>query len=1038
MRDKFSSMALRWSLIYAIVASLWILFSDLLLAAFVSDPKTITVLSICIDWSFVAITAWLLYLVMRHQLKLQEWEITGRKGAEDSLQKTNRALHMISNCKQILIRATDEIELLKNICRLVVVEGGNAMAWVGYAGEDEAKSVPVMAQAGLETGYLETLQITWAADVPRGRGPTGTAIRTGRVSIFRNLDKDHEFAPWREQAQRCGYQSAIGLPLTVGNQTFGALTIYSTRKDAFDEAEAGLLLELADDLAFGLGALRSLAEHRRTEQALRESEERLRLAQTAAKTGIFDVDLVRDYATWTEEAEAVFGFAPGTYDHASETFWQLLHPEDRERIRQITNQAIADHSEFEAEYRFHRHGDNALRWSLVRGRAVYDKSGRPVRLLGVNIDITELKNAELALRMSEALYHSLVEQMPAGIFRKDAEGRYVFVNSLYCQIKGMKAEDFLGKRPGEVAAAEAAKQDPEGVATKYAAKGEEIHARIIQTGKSVEAEEEYSGPDGRKQFMHVVRIPVRAADGKVIGTQGILFDITQLKQAEEAYMRLATAVEQAAEDIMITDATGKILYVNPAFEKISGYTRTEAIGQNPRLLKSGKHDAAFYQRMWAMLAHGGVWSGHFINKKKNGTLFEEEATISPIRDSAGKIINYVAVRRDVTREVALEAQLRQAQKMEAIGTLAGGVAHDFNNVLAAILGSAELIKMDIEPEHPAREFLDQIFLAGKRAREVVQQILTFSQRRESERSVIHLQPVVKECVKLLRSTIPAMVDVSCHFDPDCSPVLADPAQIHQVIMNLCTNAWQALPENHGSIRVNLEMCEIDELMMAGHPDLPAGPAVRLSICDNGSGMDKATLERMFEPFFTTKPVGEGSGLGLAVVHGIVKAHQGVITVESEPGKGTVFNIYLPPQASEEEEAPAESEIVLRGNQERILFVDDDELAGRAMEKVLNRFGYQVKWFQHPEEALAHFNDRPAEYDLVITDLAMPGMTGDDLAAALVHIRPNLPILLTTGVIDPAILKRTRAIGVCNVLLKPVSAARLAREIAQQLAVRGGI
>jgi PAS domain S-box-containing protein len=414
----------------------------------------------------------------------------------------------------------------------------------------------------------------------------------------------------------------------------------------------------------------------------------------------------------------------------------------------------------------------------------------------------------------------------------------------------------------------------------------------------------------------------------------------------------------------------------------------------------------------------------------------------PILDNEGHVVALEGYIADMTHGVENEGKyriseerLRRVQKMEAIGILAGGVAHDFNNVLAAILGSAELIKMDIEPGHPGREFLDHIFLAVNRAREVVQQVHTFSQQRECEHNVVDLQLVVKECVKLLRSTLPAMVKISCHIDPDCSPVLADPTQIHQIIMNLCTNAWQALPENHGHIKVSLEMCDLAERVTAGHPDLHAGPAVRLSIRDDGSGMSAATRARIFEPFFTTKPAGEGSGLGLSVVQGIVKAHQGGITVESEPGKGTVFNIYLPPQTGDETETPTESETVLSGNHERIMFVDDDELAGHAMEKLLSRLNYQIKWFKHPEAALAEFRARPAEYDLVITDLAMPGMTGDNLMAAMLNIRPNLPVLIITGLIDPAIMKRTREVGLGNVLSKPVSATALTREIAQRLTHR---
>ena len=660
--DRHARIALATSLGYAGLASLWLMFSGGLLHAFIHNPRFIGWLPHINSLILVAITAGLLYLALRQRLKLQERETTGRKDAEDSLRKTNRALHMIFSCNQILIRATDETELLKNICRLVAEEGGYAMAWVGYAVADETKSVRPMAHAGRESGYVDTLHLTWD-ETPLGRGPVGQTLRSGRMSLFRNLAEDSEFGPWRDEALRRGYHSAISLPLTTGNHTFGALNIYAGSPNAFDQAETDLLSKLADDLAYGLAALHSRVEHRRIEQALRGSEERLRLAQAAAKIGIFDVDLVRHHATWTEEEEAIFGFAPGTYNHKSDTFWELLHPEDRERIRQMVKQAIAERSEFNAEYRFHRHGDQALRWALMRGKAVDDADGRPIRLLGVNIDITEHKNAELALRMSEALYHSLVEQMPAGVFLKNTEGRFVFVNSLFCRLQDMGPEDFLGKLPAEVAAGETARQDPGGLAAKYAPPSGANHAWIMQHGKSIREEVEFTGINGQKQFMHVVSIPVRGADGKIIGTQGMMFDITQRKQTEEGYMRLATAVEQAAEGIVITDAVGTILYVNPAFERTSGYARAEVIGQNPRLLKSGKQEAAFYQRMWTVLTQGRVWSGHLINRRKDGSLFEEEATISPIRNATGKITNFVAVKRDVTREVALENQLRQSQKM---------------------------------------------------------------------------------------------------------------------------------------------------------------------------------------------------------------------------------------------------------------------------------------------------------------------------------------------------------------------------------------
>ncbi len=561
--------------------------------------------------------------------------------------------------------------------------------------------------------------------------------------------------------------------------------------------------------------------------------------------------------------------------------------------------------------------------------------------------------------------------------------------------------------------------------------------------------------------------PIRDSNGNILGAILVFRDVTEERQAEEQIIMLNRELEQRVasrtSELLESERRHRTLLANLqgmayrcrndrewTMEFVSEGCR-ELLGVEPEDLTASRIPS--YNELIHPEDRERVWNEvrSAIARQSGFTLeYRVEHADSQWRsvleqgravlDNQGQVVALEGYITDITQRVdaererrALEHQLRWAQKMEAIGTLAGGIAHDFNNVLAAILGSAELIKMDMAPDHPSREFLDQIFVAGRRAREVVQQILTFSQRRESERSVIQLQPVVKECVKLLRSTIPAMVDISCHVDPDCSPVLADPTQIHQVIMNLCTNAWQALPENSGYIKVNLEMCEIDEIVAASHPNLHIGPAVRLSICDNGCGMDQATLERIFEPFFTTKSVGEGSGLGLSVIHGIVKNHQGVITVESQPGKGTVFHVYLPPDASEEKEAPAESKTVIKGNHERIMFVDDDELAGRATEKILSRFGYQVRWFRLPEEALAHFRTDPAEYDLVVSDLAMPGMTGDNLAAALLRIRPDLPILITTGLIDPAILKQAREIGVCNVLLKPVSATTLASEIAQRLA-----
>jgi len=1022
MRDKFAGIALRTSLLYIVLASLWILFSDKLLVVLVSDPQTYAIFSIGKGLGFVVVTGWLLYLAMRQQLRLQEREITGRKGAEGSLQKTNRALRMISSCNQILFHATDEVGLLKNICRLVVEEGGYAAAWAGYAEKNEAKSVCTMAQTGLETGFLEKLQLTWA-DGSRGRGPVGAAIRTGQVSIVHNLGEASESGPWQEEAQRRAYKSAIGLPLTVGGKTFGAVGIFSTGPDAFDKTEADLLAELAEDLAFGIAALRSQAEHRQTELALRESEQRLRLAQAAAKIGIFDVDLVCDHATWTEEEEAIFGFAPGTYDHTSSTFWQLLHPEDRERIRMLADQAMADQNEFHAEYRFHRHGDNALRWALVRGKAVYDKNKQPIRMLGVNIDITEHKNAELALRMSEALYHSLVEQMPVGVFRKDAEGRYVFANSHFFRITNNQPDKVLGKLPDE------ARQ----TGATLVADAIQHHRLIMQTGKTIEVDEIQRGADGESRKIHAIKTPVFDLNGKISGTQGILFDITQLKQAEEAYMRLATAVEQAVEDIIITDAAGKILYVNPAFEKVSGYTQSEVIGRNPRLLKSGKHDAAFYKGMWEVLARGEVWSGHFINKKKDGTLFEEEATISPIRDNTGNINNYVGVRRDVTREVALEAQLRQAQKMEAIGQLAGGVAHDFNNLLTAIHGNAaQLLEDELAPGERL-EFSQQILEAAERAATLTRQLLMFSRKQDMQPANLDLNEVVAQTTKMLQRILGEDISLAAEYIPDLPLIRADVGMMEQILLNLAVNSRDAMPEG-GKLVIATGTEILDEKQVARIPGATPGQYVHLTITDTGCGIPAELLPRIFEPFFTTKEVGKGTGLGLATVYGIVQQHRGRITVTSEINQGTTFRIFFPAVTGEKAEKSTGTEpLKLPRGTEGILVVEDEAIVRLIVCNMLQRFGYAVWQAEAGKEAFKIWQKHKNRIQLLLTDIVMPdGMTGHELARQLQGDSPQLKVIYTSGYSADQHSRHSTLVEGVNFLQKPYSPQKLAEILRKSL------
>ena len=503
------------------------------------------------------------------------------------------------------------------------------------------------------------------------------------------------------------------------------------------------------------------------------------------------------------------------------------------------------------------------------------------------------------------------------------------------------------------------------------------------------------------------------------------------KQAEAERARLAAAIEHAAETIIVTDTDGTIQYVNPGFEQITGYAREEVIGQNPRMLKSGKQDQAFYAQLWDTIAGGEVWCGHFINLRKDGALYEEEATISPVYDSSGEIVNYVAVKRDISEQLKIERQLRQAQKLEAIGTLAGGIAHDFNNVLAAIIGYTQLAAGELPADSNVRHDLDRVLSAADRAKDLVRQILTFSRQVEEERQPIKLHLIIREALKLLRPSLPTTIEIKEDIDRDCEPVLADPTQMHQVIMNLCTNAYQAMTEEGGVLAVALKPFAADHDFARSHPNLHEGAYVRLTVSDTGHGMDKETLERIFEPFFTTKERGEGTGLGLATVHGIATAHGGTVTVYSELGTGSTFHVYLPcVERSVPEQTRGETPI--RGGHERILVVDDEKDIADMMERALEQFGYDVIAMTSSVDALAAFCAQPHLFDLIITDYTMSKMTGEQLASKVTGIRPDIPIILMTGFSERISRERAEEIGLSRFLMKPADPRHIARVVREVL------
>ncbi|KAF0219613.1 MAG: multi-sensor hybrid histidine [Geobacteraceae bacterium] len=511
---------------------------------------------------------------------------------------------------------------------------------------------------------------------------------------------------------------------------------------------------------------------------------------------------------------------------------------------------------------------------------------------------------------------------------------------------------------------------------------------------------------------------------------------TERKKAEKEKKLLASVVEQAMEGIILFDSDGTIQYVNPAVERITGYAPSEMIGQNSRALGGEEQNREFYEAIWNTLFRGEGRTCNYIYNVKDNSLYEIDSTIWAVSDIPGNVSNYAALIRDVTREVQLERQLRLAQKMEAIATLAGGIAHDFNNNLAAIITCTEMARDDVPEGSPVRELLDVVLKAGYRGRNLVKQILTISCQGEQERQLVQVELIVEECLKLLRASFPASIEIRQHFSDRLGVVLADPTQIHQIIVNLCTNAAYAVREKGGVLEISVANVDLDADAASDFQDLQAGNYLRLTVKDTGHGMTPEVMERIFDPFFTTKGKSGGTGLGLSVIHGIVKNHGGAITVDSKPGEGATFHVYLPRIDSSREVAKGESPILAPKGSERILFVDDEEDVAFAGQKMLERFGYEVVVKNGSQEALELFRDDPNRFDLVFTDQTMPGMTGTELIKEIHCIRPDIPVILCTG-LGPAASgaisqEEKKTMGIRELVLKPLDQSEMARIIRRVL------
>lgn len=769
-----------------------------------------------------------------------------------------------------------------------------------------------------------------------------------------------------------------------------------------------------------LSIIHDITERKRTEQALRESEAHFRAVWEIATDAMVLSDADGVVLDANPAYVKLYGYS---YKEVVGQPFNVIYPSERQAAALDHYRDVFAEPQIRPAYETSFSRPNGKRL-YVESRIgfITNAAGQRTALLSIIRDITHHKETEAALRLSEERFKTIARNAGMIVSQMDTDLRYVWI---YDPWPEFTPEDVIGKRDDELAS-------DDGVEEIMALKRE-----VLATGVGKRQKITFYREAGALTYDVFVE-PLYDAAGELIGLTTVGLDLTEQKRAEDRIRQLSQAVEQSPEAIIITNAAEEIEYVNPAFTTITGYSFAEAKGRKPDFLGSGQTPAAVHEALHPTVLAGQTYRCEFINQKKSGELYWVQAVISPIKDDQGRITHLLAIQADITERkrieqerARLEAHLRQSQRLETIGTLAGGIAHDFNNILTPIIGYTELALAALPADHPIQADLERVTKAAGRASDLVRQILMFSRQLEQERITIELQPLIKEVLTLLRPSLPTTIEIRQEIAPDCGPILADPAQFNQVLMNICTNAYQAMEQTGGVLTISLTQVQQRDLDPALKSTLDQSAYASLKVTDTGHGMDAATLDRAFEPFFTTRPPGQGTGLGLSVVHGIVKSHHGAILASSEMGRGTTFELYFPIAA-----APTDVDAVMieppdRAVVERILVVDDEPIIVEMLGRWLTMLGYDVVEQTNSTDALNLYLKDTTQFDLVITDLTMPQMTGLQLARQMISLRPGLPIILTTGNDNKLSQTDLDQNGINRVITKPISFKRL-NSVIQQL------
>ncbi|MBI3564022.1 MAG: PAS domain S-box protein [Elusimicrobia bacterium] len=916
-------------------------------------------------------------------------DVTAQKQADEALRKKSRSLRTLSLCNEALVRAKEEHELLERICRIVVEQGGYPLAWVGYRVDDEAKTVRVAAWAGDGEEYLAKTLITWA-DAPRGRGPAGTAIRDAAVAVTRDFETDPAMAPWRAEARKRGYRAAIGLPLSSNGAPFGTLVIYATGVGAFTDDEVALLKELSEDLAFGVASLRTRAARAEAEEALRAAsvynrsliEASLDPLVTIGPDGrITDVNGATEAATGRSRDELIGTDFSGYFTKPAEARAGYERVFRDSRVR-----------DYPLELRAR---DGTVTPVLYNATVYRDDAGEVVGVFAAARDMTEIARAQEALRAAGAYNRSLIEASLDPLVTIGSDGRITDVNGATEAATGRSRRELIGTDFSSYFT------EPEAARAGY--------ERAFRDGQVRDYPLRLRGKDGSVVPVLYNATVYRDAAGKVVGVFAAARDMTEVERSraelgalEQKYRLI---VENSRDLISLVDTRGVCVYASPSYREILGYAPAELEGRDIFWLLP-KERVAEMQGVFAesQKAPGPtVVEVEMLHKSGEARAFEISGLW--LRDAAGAPTPGMIGARDVTERKRLQSERQHAQRMESVGVLAGGVAHDFNNILMTILANCSFLLTSLGSNDPRRADVEEIKAAGERAAALTRQLLIFSRKQKTQPVVLDLNASVANLLKMLRRLIGEDIKIETVLSADPVMALIDPGQIEQVVTNLAVNARDAMPEG-GRLVLRTE------ILPAGAPHAPAAAAgdggrrARLTVEDTGCGMPPAVVAHLFEPFFTTKPVGKGTGLGLSTVYGIVRSAQGDVSVRSAPGAGSAFAVDLPLASAAPASAPASAApgTAARGG-ETGLIVEDDETLRRIDARVLTERGYRVLAARDGEEALKLLHDGAKDAALMVTDVVMPGIGGGELARQAVAFKPGLKVMFVSGYVEHGALER---------------------------------